>query len=111
MTEDTFTTPDSWRRSLLPRRGGLPVTHRPVAGWKDTVAASLSGTVDPRAALTHPSTQADLRDAGLAYLDAALAHLSPPAAAGPPPGAGGAVPGVGGAPHGAGGAVPDAGGT
>ncbi|MEV4516498.1 hypothetical protein AB0K00_47055 [Dactylosporangium sp. NPDC049525] len=103
MTEDTCTTPEPRRHSILPRRGGLPVAarrggpsvaprrgglsvaprrgglsvaHRPVAGGKETAVASLSGAVDLRGALTRPPIRADLRDAGLACLDAGATHPS-----------------------------------
>jgi hypothetical protein len=77
MNEDVFVTPAAWRRSILPRRGGLPVTYRPGAGWKETVGGSLARRAEVRGALLHPATFAQIRDAGLAYLDAPSGTIVP----------------------------------
>ncbi|MEV0132685.1 hypothetical protein AB0H83_30015 [Dactylosporangium sp. NPDC050688] len=47
MSEDTHVTPAAWRRSVLPRRGGLPVAYRPVAGHDGGAAPGRGGDREP----------------------------------------------------------------
>ncbi|WP_238018207.1 DUF4132 domain-containing protein [Dactylosporangium sp. AC04546] len=70
-TEDTYVTPGSWQRSIVPRRGGLPVSWRPASGWAAVVAEHTQpGDPDSlsRRALTQQHTAADIREEGLAHL-------------------------------------------
>ncbi|GGM08901.1 DUF4132 domain-containing protein [Dactylosporangium sucinum] len=71
-TEDTYVTPASWQRSIVPRRGGLPVAWRPGANWAAVVAEHTQPD-DPeslsRRALAQQHTPADVRAEGLAHLD------------------------------------------
>ncbi|MFG2041156.1 DUF4132 domain-containing protein [Dactylosporangium sp. NPDC048998] len=62
MTEQTFVLPASWRRSIHPRRGGVPVGYEPAG-------AALPDASVARRPLAHAETPEDLRAAGLAVLD------------------------------------------
>ncbi|MGI5242506.1 DUF4132 domain-containing protein [Dactylosporangium sp. CA-139066] len=63
MNEQRFVLPDSWRRSIHPRRGGTPVGYAPVGAPPPDPAPA-------RGPLMHPGTPRDLAEAGLAALDA-----------------------------------------
>ncbi|MFI5911944.1 DUF4132 domain-containing protein [Dactylosporangium sp. NPDC051541] len=68
MDEDVLELPVAWRRTIYPRRGGVPVRFSPHPASPGIVTALLRDRLEIRTSLQHPQTPPEVGAAGMAHL-------------------------------------------